>query len=278
MRVSGLVAALICLLAPNALAGQALHKPVLSPVVKIPAGWFYMGNESGDEDEKPVHRVWLDEFYLEAHEVTNAQYAAFLNLEPYTLPDRWYDFPDFGIIRTPYGFAAKPGMEDLPVVYIHFAAAAKYCRTMGRRLPTEAEWEKACRGGRLGPDSAVRGVVHKTKANVHRWWRPVPDPIGSYPPNGYKLYDMHGNVAEFCIDRYGENYYQKSPLRNPVNQERETGPGHFRVVRGGDFSVRWSLSRCSTRRFVSRVQADCNNFTGLRCAVRNTPKDLSPNE
>ncbi len=234
----------------------------------IPAGWFLMGSNRGDPDERPVHRVWLDAFYIDKHEVTNAQYARYLNATGSKMRRRWLLFPDLGLTLHRGRYQAKPGMERLPVVYLGWRSAAKYCSWRGMSLPSEAQWEKACRGGLTGKRYPLGDGLQRRQANVHRWWRPRPDPVGSYPPNGYGLHDMAGNVGEFCQDTYCARFYRSSPSRNPICHFTPKRNRIRRVVRGGDFGLPRRLARCAQRRFMNQSQQDLNNFTGFRCACR----------
>ena len=223
----------------------------------IPAGEFLMGSEDAEEDERPVHRVHVDDFLLSVQPVTNAEYARFIGdsgrRSPaiYELPvvvraggaERERSFRNAG---SPYVWEnGHPSTErgDHPVTLVRHDDAVAYCAwlsaTTGKtfRLPTEAEWEKAARGGaelkrypwgdRLDRNMANFLIDPALKATHGT------TPCRSYPPNGYGLYDMSGNVWEWVYDWYEARYYGTGSARNP------TGPpmGYLRLVRGGSWLV-----------------------------------------
>jgi len=190
-------------------------------LVLVPPGWFWMGSEAGAPAERPRHRVWVDAYAIGRHPVTNAEYAAFVAATDATAP----------------AFAGDPrfGHPDQPVVGIGWTDALSYCRwltaTTGRphRLPTEAEWERAARGGLedarypwgdLSPSVLFPGL---------RGPLPGPPKVGGGPTNGFGLTDLTGVVHEWCHDWHADGYYLVSPARNPA------GPavGTRRVSRGG---------------------------------------------
>jgi formylglycine-generating enzyme required for sulfatase activity len=194
-----------------------------APMVLIPAGKFQMGSDAGKHDEKPVHTVYLDAFYMDAPEVTNGQYKRFMDATGHPPPAYlWY--------------SRLPPLNH-PVVGVSWDDAMAYCEWAGKRLPTEAEWEKAARGGfvrmpypwgnEISPDDAnYKGTGGKD------CWK-YTAPVMSFRPNGYGLYDMAGNVWEWCEDEYDEGYYAQSPTQNPK------GPGsgiEEHVIRGGSWA------------------------------------------
>ena len=223
----------------------------------IPAGDFLMGCDDAEEDERPVHRVHVDEFLMGVQPVTNAEYARFVrdtgHRAPaiYELPlvvaagggEREHTFRRAGI---PYVWAdGEPPAEraDHPVTLVRYGDAAAYCAWLaavsGRpfRLSTEAEWEKAARGGveskrypwgdRLDRDMANFLVDPVMKGNHGT------TPCRSFPANGYGLFDMSGNVWEWVQDWYDPRYYAESPTRNPGGPSS----GSLRLIRGGGWLV-----------------------------------------
>ncbi len=229
----------------------------------IPAGTFQMGSNTGDTDERPVHTVTLDAFYMDTHEVTNTEYAAFLNAMGKHINGwwRWVDINGgaYTTINLVDGvYRPRAGYENHPVISVRWRGAMAYARWAGKRLPTEAEWEYAARGGLAGKRYPWGDTLDKTKANYNNPRGSTA--VGSYPPNGYGLYDMVGNVAEWCLDAYDADYYAKSPTHNPVSLSIATsiqdlldnynanldifspsnkyGQPQNRVVRGGDWSYR----------------------------------------
>ena len=210
--------------------------PVLQPVlVTIPAGWFLMGSETGQDNELPVHRVWIDSFQLSAHQVTNTDYRTFLAAT--------------GILPPPFWNEANFSHPEQPVVGVSWHEAEQYCRwlstvTAGRyRLPTEAEWERAARGGREGRLFPWGDAAPESLPNYAHRWQAGPEPVGNSAPNGYGLYDVCANVHEWCSDWYDPGYYAVSPERNPP------GPatGRRRASPGGSWRHHIKVSRCAAR-------------------------------
>jgi len=197
-----------------------------SALVLIPAGEFLMGYEGGFPAERPVHRVFTDAFYLSKYPVTNAQYKQFVDETgrhvPY-LDDRRMQFDNWDQEMRVY----PPGRGHYPVVLVSWHDAMAYCEWAGGRLPTEAEWEKAARGGLEGKLYPWGDEIAPTLANYDN--REGTTPVGSYPANGYGLYDMAGNVWEWVADWYDAKYYARSSERNPQGPEN----GTVRVLRGG---------------------------------------------
>lgn len=223
----------------------------------IPVGEFYMGSSEDDSkaqaDEKPRHKVAITRpFYLSAHEVTRSQFAKFVTDSGYRAGERWRN-PSF------------TQSDDHPVVEVSWNDATAFLNWLSKkegtqyRLPTEAEWEYACRAGTTTKWSNGDDVVGLPKlANVDTDQGTMS--VGSFQPNAFGLFDMHGNVWEWCQDWYSKNYYNESPHENP------SGPpsGSQRVLRGGGWINPASLSRCASR---SRNSLDNRNFvSGFRIA------------
>ena len=189
---------------------------VSEDMVLIPAGDFQMGSNDGDFDEMPVHTVYVDAFYMDVHEVTNAQYKKFVDAN-----SRW------GKDRIPSSYHNSYYLDhwngnnyprdkgDHPVTHVSWYAAMAYAEWAGKRLPTEAEWEKAARGGLVGKKYPWGNSIGFGKANFGRNVGGT-TVVGSYPPNGYGLYDMAGNVWEWCLDAYNKDFYKNSPRTNPA--------------------------------------------------------------
>jgi len=189
-------------------------------MVLIPAGTYFMGSNDTQSTAWPKHLVKLDAFHMDSHEVSNRDYYEYCMATGSSLPEFWgmdtyksgLDFPDH------------------PVVGVSQFQANQYAEWAGKRLPTEAEWEYAARGGldeisyNFGAEADHRYARYN---DPHAEKGPVR--CGSYKPNSYGLFDMHGNVWEWTSDWFSETYYQESPESNP------TGPGRgsFKVFRGG---------------------------------------------
>jgi formylglycine-generating enzyme required for sulfatase activity len=249
-------------------------------MVLIPAGEFQMGDHfnEGRDTERPVHTVYLDAFYMDKYEVTNELYARFLNEIGRNEDEEGHELLDIG---SPYclieyvdgRYRPKEGYERHPVVEVSWYGAVAYARWAGKRLPTEAEWEKAARGGLVGKRYPWGDAIDASKANYNdgsRGWRTKGilkylKPVGSFPANGYGLYDMAGNVWEWCADWYDKNYYSSSPRRNP----RGPDSGSFRVVRGGSWLAYPDYLRAANRAFND--PQDTTDNVGFRCAQDVTP-------
>src|ERR1051326_6002810 len=161
----------------------------------IREGWFWMGSEKHYRCESPRHRIWLDTFEIARTAVTRAEYAEFLNDTDYAEPAGWRD-PAFG----------RP---DQPVVGVSWFAACRYCEWLSRpgrvyRLPSEAEWEKACRGGLPGAEYAWGDEPPPLIEYFSGKWR-GPKPVGAWRSNGYGLFNMGDNVHEWCLDWYSDD-------------------------------------------------------------------------
>jgi iron(II)-dependent oxidoreductase len=228
-------------------------------MVRIPAGEFTMGRE-GSEDHSPAHRVRLKAFYLDKYEVSNRDYLKFCEADKHHLPDFW------GMKE----FHSGTEFPDHPVVGISWQDAMAYARWAGKRLPTEAEWEYAARGGLQGKNFPPGDEMTPAQANFAVQGRKGGTmPVGSYPANGYGLNDMSGNVVEWIADLYQADYYQSSPVENP------TGPskGRFHVIRGGGWHSGLSCNRVFYRNALPSNWVDIN--VGFRCA-KDIDKPPSP--
>ncbi len=215
----------------------------------IPAGEFRMGGNDAQarSNEKPVHSVYVDAFYMDKYEVTNAQYAAFLNAKGKHAEGgiTWYRIgQDRSRIELASGkYRAKTGYENHPVTYVSWYGAMAYAAWKGKRLPTEAEWEKAARGGLAGLKYPWGNTINSTKANYNNHIKDT-TAVGKYTANGYGLFDMAGNVWEWCLDEYNGGFYSVSPARNPLSGANSVewlinnykGVKSSRVLRGGSWS------------------------------------------
>ncbi len=239
-------------------------------MVLIPAGAFEMGSddENADEDEQPVHNVYVDAFYIDTHEVTVGQYQRFIQETEHRA------LPDWVSKYSPTG--------EHPVVGVSWHDAMAYAQWAGKRLPTEAEWEKAARGGVAEKKYPWGDSIDASHANYNKNVDKTAT-VGSYPANAHGLYDMAGNVWEWCLDAYSSTFYIVSPRQNPV-----AGASSFseiisifpsvktaRVVRGGSWFNKAKSLRVSARDQGHPTGAA--NFVGFRCAktVSDEPVDKS---
>jgi len=236
----------------NAASGQNHSNDIPEGMVLIPGGTFYMGTYDGQRIAAPKHLVTLNDYYMDIHEVSNRQYYEYCKSTGNKLPEFWgmdqyrsgLDFPEY------------------PVVGVSYFEASLYAEWAGKRLPTEAEWEYAARGG-LEDISFPYG--EKPDHSLARYNDPEaetgPVKTGSYPPNGYGLYDMSGNAWEWVSDWFSENYYSGSPEKNPVGPST----GSFRVLRGGGWH---SGGGCTTVHIRNALPANWVDFAGgFRCVM-----------
>ena len=259
-------------------------------MVLVPSGSFEMGDpfDEGAADELPVHRVELDAFYMDRHEVTIGQYKQFLKETARgILPDQTPDWiaekaivlAQKGVPQVVVGFTTPT--DNHPVANVTFNEAQAYAQWAGKRLPTEAEWEYAARGGLVGRRYVWGNrLPKKTDCNFTGSFggEQVDDgylytaPVGSYDANGYGLYDMAGNVWEWCTDWYGENYYANSVLKNP----RGPTTGTERMIRGSGWSSYLQHLRLSRRLKLSPTATgfpQAIEYSGLKKPVldKNIP-------
>ena len=184
-------------------------------MVRISAGEFQMGS-TVVENEKPVHTVYIDAFYIDRYEVTNADYKKFVNANPiFSKTNFPTNFHDGNYLAHWNGDTYPTGKELHPVTHVSWYAALAYARWVGKRLPTEAEWEKAARGGLPGVKYPWGNTVAAGTAN-YAGVSGATLPIGSYSPNRYGLYDIAGNVQEWCLDEYDAAFYEVSPREHPI--------------------------------------------------------------
>jgi formylglycine-generating enzyme required for sulfatase activity len=229
-------------------------------MVLIPQGLFWMGRDGTEalEDERPRHQVWLDAYSMDLHEVSTAQYAQFLVTTRRPPPWQW-ETVDLSV----HG--------DRPVIGVDWYDADAYCRWKGKRLPTEAEWEKAARGtderlypwGNQTPTASLANFALGARFSYSQ----VLMPVGYYKQGAspYGLYEMAGNVWEWVQDWYGANYYEVSPERNPQGPEE----GQFKVLRGGSWSDLPKYLLTYGR--FKLPPTTRNSFTGFRCAKSGSP-------
>ncbi|MFO0956733.1 MAG: formylglycine-generating enzyme family protein [Isosphaeraceae bacterium] len=295
-------------------------------MVWIPAGTFLMGDESF-ADAQPVHEVQLDGFWLDETEVTNAQFARFVDQTGYVTvaelppdprdfppdvprdklvpgsivykkpngpvslndPLSWWEYVPGANWKHPEGPGSSiEGKADHPVVHVCWEDAAEYARWAGKRLPTEAEFEYAWRGGKVGARYSWGNELRpQGKCMANTWQGEFPSqnlaedgytttsPVKSFPPNGYGLYDMAGNVWEWCEDWYRPDTYARSPRRNPRGPGDSDDPDEpgisKRVQRGGSFQC--AENYCTRYLVASRGKGEPKSAAwhiGFRCA-RSAP-------
>ncbi len=235
-----------------------------APMVFIPAGSFPMGvpkvARDGGLDERPNHEVSLDSFYIDKFEVTNGRYLHFVAETGHRTPQHPTD-PNKGLWQ---GNTMPESITEIPVINVDWHDAAAYCEWAGKRLPTEAEWEKAAKGphdwrfpwGDMEPTPE--------HANFNQTWRGEATlvQVGIYEKgkSPYGVYDVAGNVWEWVADWYDPEYYQKSPAHNP----KGPNTGTYKAIRSSGWQGETPQLRIFTR--IKSLPTDRNNSTGFRCA------------
>jgi sulfatase modifying factor 1 len=218
--------------APSQFESPAAIEPSL---VTIPEGWFLMGSDAGQDCERPIHKIWIDAFLLSATQITNAEYDRFVGATASPAPPFRQD-PNFN----------HPAQ---PVAGVSWHEAALYCDWLsaqtGRRyrLPTEAEWERAARGGIEQKKFPWGDDPPQSLPDYAQRWQIGPEPVARYAPNAFGLFDICDNVHEWCSDWYDPNYYAVSPQRNPGGPES----GQRKASRGGSWRHHIKVARCSAR-------------------------------
>lgn len=285
--------------------------PLPSEMVRIPGGSFRMGSSEGYQDEFPVRTVAISSFLIDRHEVTNAQFAAFVRATRYrTLAERPLDTRKFPGVpksklkpgaavfaRAGWSFVAGAnwrhpggpnsmivGKETYPVVQVAWEDAAAYAQWAGKRLPTEAQWEYAARAETrhkfIWGDAAFS--AKRPQANIWQGDFPARNllqdgyagtaPVMRYAPNGFGLYDMAGNVWEWCRDLYRPDAYQSGARKNPTGPTSSYDPDEpgvpKRVLRGGSFLC--ADSYCKGYRPSARMKSSPDTglmHAGFRCVI-----------
>ncbi|MEE8451097.1 MAG: formylglycine-generating enzyme family protein, partial [Thermoguttaceae bacterium] len=261
--------------------------PEIGRMVRLAGGPFRMGNDlANDPAERPAHEVFLSPLLIDEHEVTNRQFAQFVaqtGMHTTAQQRGWsYVFDrneqewvrcDGADWRHPGGpDTSLDGRDDSPVVHVSWYDATAYARWSGKQLPTEAQWEYAARSGLRDanfPWGREERIDGRYQANYRQHGKdPWADgfeglaPVKSYPASRFALYDMSGNVWEWCADRYGEDYYGTGPREDPAGPDE----GPLRVIRGGSWlsPENYCLGHhVSTR--GKRPAEETSQHVGFRC-------------
>ena len=249
---------LLSLIAASASGDEARPPEAPSGMVFVPAGEFTMGRTfetDGDRrgmrplilrDDRPAHTVRLDAYFMDLSEVTQARYQEFVKATGRRAPYHWPDgvMPD--------------GKQNFPVYNVDWDDANAYCSWQGKRLPTEAEWERAARGDQ--EEKRYPWGNDKPDRQLALFNTPLgPGPVGSHRPNPFGLHDMAGSVSEWCSDWFDRTYYERSPMENP------TGPneGMYKIIRGGSWADGPQRITVFFRNWVRTNQRTPN--LGFRC-------------
>lgn len=257
-------------------------------MVFVKGGTFEMGSNNGMPFEGPIHSVEVSDLYIDETEVTVAQFEDFVKATGYKteaeklgwsgvfdMETREWTRVDGADWRHPEGPKAMAQPNE-PVCQVSWNDANEYARWAGKRLPTEAEFEYAARAGLVGKKYAWGDELFPAGKPVANWWQGTfPEnntgldgfigraPVRSFPANGFGIYDITGNVWEWCSDRFADDYYSSSPKRDPKGPEN----GDERVIRGGSFLCAENF--CSNYRVAGRSHATPDsglNNLGFRCA------------
>lgn len=238
-------------------------QPLLTDMVVIIGGNFNRGSNDGNRDEMPRHQITLSSYAIDIHPVTNEQFVRFLEAMGGEKDNNHQDIirmRDSRIKRSGGKLSIESGYSKHPVVGVTWYGAIAYSKWIGKRLPTEAEWEIASYGALENALYQTGEDIEKSQAN---FFSADTTPVMSYAPNGYGVYDMAGNVYEWCHDWYGYNYYELS-IQEPENPR---GPlqGVYRVLRGGCWKSLKEDLRCSRRH--RNNPGTVNGTYGFRCAA-----------
>ena len=262
-------AGMVLVAVPAVTVAEGLEKEVKgkdgAPMVLIPEGAFPMGVPHGDRDggrdEYPRHDVFVKNFYIDKFELTNGRYLEFVKATHHRIPQN----PKNATRNLWEGETIAESLIDRPVINVDWADAQAYCQWAGKRLPTEAEWEKAAKGtaDRRFPWGNVEPTNKHLNFNQQWIGEKTLMPVGSYElgKSPFGVYDMAGNVWEWVNDWYDAKYYEKSPAKNPAGPET----GTKRVLRGSGWQ-----NETPTVRIFTRVDSDPtirNESTGFRCAM-----------
>jgi len=236
-----------------------------APMVLVPGGEFTMGSNDGPLDERPVHPVAVGSFYVHRHEVTNEVFAKFLTewRRDTDAEGHWMLYESrMGLRKSEGKWGPQPGYAECPVVGVTWHGANQYAKHYGMRLPTEAEWEYLCRAGSRGRWCSGDD---ENEAGRYAWYqansRKRTQPVGRRRPNDFRLFDVHGNVREWCADWYDPTYYAAGTYQDPQ------GPptGEYRVVRGGSWNDVIGNCRSAARGMIRPDSG--GDYYGFRCVA-----------
>jgi formylglycine-generating enzyme len=224
-----------------------------SNLILIESGKIRMGSKNGEVDEKPSKKIKIKKFYISKFEITNAQFAAFLNEKGNQIEQNapWIDLKGewnnlkCRIYEKENKFFVENGYENFPVNYVNWHGANAYCKWFGGRLPTEAEWEYVAKGGKYFKKKAILEI--EKNIDQYAWYfnnsEETVHEIGQKKANKLGLFDIYGNLWEWCDDYYSPDYYKKRNPKNPKGPEK----GDYRVIRGGSWTNKMEMMKISNR-------------------------------
>lgn len=285
--------------------GQIVRSRDAAAMELVPEGTFLMGDETEQRDEQPMRDVYLSAYLIDKFEVTNRQFKLFVDDHPEWAPGGSHARMSARPHLTYWiNGTFPPGQQAHPAHHVCWEAAQAYAQWAGAELPTEAQWEKAARGGlkakqypwgdTSGPAMVNWGwprwphLAPGQKASPRdirgaKRDNPGTTPVGSFPPNGYGLHDVAGNVWEWCADWYGERYYRYAPNTDPQGPRQalpfeflDWGTIYVRSARGGSWYRRPRLCRCANRsfdHFGGPIQGRTDYYYGFRCVVPLLSRD-----
>jgi len=237
-------------------------------MIYIPPGPFLMGNNASYDDQKPEHEIYLDGFWIDRYEVSNAEFVRFLVAMGNQVEKggRWIELSPNSRIREINGtYKIEIGYENHPVVNVTWYGAQAYARWAGKRLPTEAQWEKAASWNEVSKKKRKWPWGDKWNKELLNCWEGIHQfttPVNSYPDgaSSYEIQNMAGNLWEWCADWYAPQYYKVSPYKNP----KGPGKGDYRLIRGGS----WTSYRVfATTTYRGMHSPGSGSFdVGFRCA------------
>ncbi len=245
---------------------DSLYSQNLTDYVYIKGGKFRMGSRTGDPDEKPVHRVKINDFYILNHEITNAEFVKFLNSQGNQFESHsiWLDYDQSWstekcrIKLKDNTYYVQKGYENYPVAFVDWYGAERYCEWIGGRLPTEAEWEYVAK--KTSKDIAFNeknmseyAVFEENSGNIYA-------PVSSKKSLS-GVFDLFGNMTEWCYDWYSPDYYKLREKNNPKGEKY----GVQKVIRGGSWATKFSSISPTNRRATSPIN---HNITiGFRVVI-----------
>jgi formylglycine-generating enzyme len=239
-----------------------------SNLVFVEGGKFAMGDKNGEIDEKPIKHLKLKSFYIGRYEVTNSEFVEFLNSQGnqfevntvwIQLSGKWKDL-NCRIYEKDNKFFVEKGFEDFPVNYVSWYGANAYCKWRGGRLPTEAEWEYAAKGGKHYRKKTIKEI--EKNLDKYAWFSDNSNENwhkkGLKHGNALGIFDISGNLWEWCSDFYNPTYYASRSKKNPQGPEK----GDYRVLRGGSWTDKAGMLRISNRNGIIPAANKIN--VGLR--------------